>query len=203
MRLVSRKPFCVCSSKLRVAERGQVRRGFSLEPEIWRSFYRSRCPRTARFVPKEEADFLAICCGVRAKDFKTRLARRLYHSCARERPRQWAKLPLSQRNSPALLAGHRSLTRGELRKKSTWADPLGGGRLVNFLRCSLSAYRFRILEKQNWLQMSQIFSPLLALISRWFCFSRILQSEATSPYWRRPQTDHATHGSPRSEAWPR
>jgi hypothetical protein len=102
-----------------------------------------------------------------------------------------------------VVVGDKSLARGISEKESGRADPLHDGQLVNYLRCSLFTYRFRILEKQNWLPMSQIFSPLLALISRCFCFSRILQSEATSPYWRRPQTDHATPGFPRSEAWPR
>jgi hypothetical protein len=101
-----------------------------------------------------------------------------------------------------VVVGDKSLARGISEKESGRADPLHDGQLVNYLRCSLFTYRFRILEKQNWLPMSQIFSPLLALISRCFCFSRILQSEATSPYWRRPQTDHATPGFPRSEAWP-
>jgi hypothetical protein len=38
----------------------------------------------------------------------------------------------------------------------------------------------RVLEKQNWLQMSQVFFCIRTLIIRLFCFSRIL-SEAASP----------------------
>jgi hypothetical protein len=33
----------------------------------------------------------------------------------------------------------------------------------------------RILQKQNSLQMGQIFSSMRTLVIRWFCFSRILQ----------------------------
>jgi hypothetical protein len=44
---------------------------------------------------------------------------------------------------------------------------------------------FRILEKQNGLQMSQLFSCIRTLIIRWFCFSRILhESDPNSFAWR-------------------
>jgi hypothetical protein len=47
-----------------------------------------------------------------------------------------------------------------------------GGKILG-LRMSPDA---RILEKQNSLRMSQIFSCIRTIVIRWFCFSRILQA---------------------------
>ena len=65
--------------------------------------------------------------------------------------------------------------------------------------CNVTDFLSRILEKQNRLQMSQVFFRVRALIIRWFCFSRIL-SEAASPKRRRSQRNLNSLTSRRSEA---
>jgi hypothetical protein len=63
----------------------------------------------------------------------------------------------------------------------------------------------RILEKQNSLRMSQIFSCIRTIVIRWFCFFKDSPSEAASPRRRCSQPDLDTPTPRRSEArlrWP-
>src|SRR4029077_13174497 len=63
----------------------------------------------------------------------------------------------------------------------------------------------RILEKQNSLRMSQIFSCIRTIVIRWFCFFKDSPSEAASPRRRCSQAYLDTPTPRRSEArlrWP-
>jgi hypothetical protein len=66
----------------------------------------------------------------------------------------------------------------------------------------LGEFFFGILEKQKAVADESSFFRIRALISRWFCFSRIL-SEAASPNRRCSQRDAEALTSRLSEARPR
>src|SRR5215471_14309146 len=79
---------------------------------------------------------------------------------------------------------------GDASHNSRWENVNGWRRTLPLPSHSLRTERLfsgigvlssiRILEKQNWLQMSQVLFLVRTLIISWFCFSRILIGAA--PY---------------------